>query len=261
MLKKRQPAIFDKRAFRDAAVTTLSYLYAAKHVVPRHFHEFAQVLYASSGTMTVSAYGSIWVIPPERAVWIPARVEHSIRMHNAVLMKSIYIRPGLATRMPRECAVLNVSPLLRELLIQACTAPRLSLRRKRETHFIALLLDEVEAATHLPLSLLLPRDERALRVALHLIEDPSAGRNMAAVLDIAGAAKRTLERIFLRETGITLGKWRQQLSLVHAVRLLGEGWKVASVAEECGYESPSAFVAMFRTRLGTTPARYSRARL
>ena len=261
MLKMRQSAIFDKRAFRGAAVTTLSHLYAAKHAVPSHFHEFAQVLYASSGAMTVSADGSIWVIPPERAVWIPPRIEHSIRMHNAVLMKSIYIRPGLAARLPRECAVLNVSPLLRQLLIQACMSPILSLRRKREAHFIAVLLDEVEAATHLPLSLLLPRDERALRVAVRLIEDPSAGRKMAEVLHLAGAAKRTIERIFLRETGITLGKWRQQLSLVHAVRLLGEGWKVASVAEECGYESPSAFVAMFRTRLGTTPARYSRTRI
>ena len=265
MSKKRQPllktALFDTRARPDAAVTTLSYHYPPKHQVPFHFHEFAQVLYASSGSMTVEAEGSMWVIPPQRAVWIPPQVEHSISMHGAVLMKSVYLRPRVAKVMPRECAVLNVTPLLRELLIRACNTPALLLRRKPDGHLIAMLLDEVEASTHLPLSLTLPKDERALRVAQQLIAMPVRGDDLLRVLQACGASRRTLERIFLRETGSTFGRWRQQLSLVHAVRLLGDGQKVAAVAEECGYESPSAFVAMFRQRLGETPGRYARQSL
>ena len=255
MSKKRQTVAFDRRSLPGAAVTTLSYLYTPKDVVPPHFHEYAQVLYASSGAMTVSAESSIWVIPPERAVWIPPGVQHSIKMHSAVFMKSIYLRSSLSGRMPRTCVVLNVSPLLKELLIRSCASPTLSLRRKREANLIAVVLDELQASTHMPLGLSLPRDERALRVAHQLMDNPA--EDILHALRIAGAARRTLERIFVRETGITFGKWRQQLSLIHAVRLLGEGWKVASVAEACGYESTSAFVAMFKKRLGTTPAKYS----
>jgi AraC-like DNA-binding protein len=253
MSKLRQEASFDRRAVIGAPVTTLSYCYQAKYRVPRHFHEFAQVLYAVSGAMTVTTDMGMWVIPPERAVWIPAGVEHSIFMHSMVWMKSVYLRPRLVRSMPHQCTVLNIAPLLRELLIRACEFPVLSLRSRKDASLIAMLLQEVEAATHLPLQLTLPTDTRALRVAQALITDP---RQLQAASDASGASRRTLERIFARETGISFGQWRQQLILVRAVRLLGEGMKVTAVAEECGYASPSAFVAMFRKRLGVTPAQY-----
>jgi AraC-like DNA-binding protein len=255
MSKKRQGASFDKRAIAGSSVTTLSYRYAAQHRVPRHFHEFGQVLYAVSGAMTVTAEGAMWIIPPERAVWVPAGVEHSILMHGFVQMKSVYLRPRLVRSMPGHCSVLNVAPLLRELLVRACESPVLSLRRKKEANLVAMLLQEAEAATHLPLQLMLPTDARALRVAEALIADPRL-----SVAEMSGASRRTLERIFVRETGITFGQWRQQLCVVHAVRLLGEGMKVTAVAEECGYASASAFVAMFRKRLGVTPAQYPKRR-
>jgi transcriptional regulator GlxA family with amidase domain len=170
-------------------------------------------------------------------------------------MKSVYLHPRLVRSMAEQCSVLNVAPLLRALLIRACEFPVLSLRRKKEANLITMLLQEVESATHLPLQLTLPTDARALRVAEAMIADPRC-----VVGEVGGASRRTLERIFARETGISFGQWCQQLRVVHAVRLLGEGMKVTAVAEECGYASVSAFVAMFRKRLGVTPGLYAGSR-
>ncbi|WP_051609848.1 AraC family ligand binding domain-containing protein [Terasakiella pusilla] len=49
-----------------------------------HSHAWGQLLYASSGIMQAMAQGSIWVIPPQRAVWIPPHVVHSIKVVHTV---------------------------------------------------------------------------------------------------------------------------------------------------------------------------------
>jgi AraC-like DNA-binding protein len=189
-------------------------------------------------------------------VWIPGGTDHSIHMHSAVMMKSIYARRGALPEMPDECLVTNVSPLLKELLIRACESPGLYPRRKRDASFLQVLAAEIQGSSRLPLTLSLPRDSRALSVARQLLDNPRAGDDMPELLRKAGVSRRTLERLYDNETGISFGRWRRQLALVHAVRLLGQGQKVSAVAEECGYNSVSAFVSMFRKRLGATPARY-----
>ena len=108
----------------------------------------------------------------------------------------------------------------------------------------------------MPLQLPSPRDVRARRVADALRRDPADARTLEALSGSAGASKRTLERVFAAETGMTFGTWRQQLRLLHATRLLAAGEKVTVAATEAGYESTSAFIAMFRRAMGTTPSRY-----
>src|SRR6478735_478964 len=128
MLQKRQTAIFDRLGHSHSQIRTLTHDYPAGHVVPLHFHDFDQLVYASRGVMTVRTSQGAWVVPTHRAVWIPASVPHTITMSGRVAMRTLYLRPRLARDLPRGCCVVNVSPLLKELVLHACTLPALKKR-------------------------------------------------------------------------------------------------------------------------------------
>jgi AraC-like DNA-binding protein len=237
---------------------TLAWKYASGHTVPAHVHDDDQLVYAVRGVMSVRAEGSLWVVPTRRAVWIPAGIVHTIAMAGAVEMQTLYLAPGLAD-LARCCAVLHVTPLLEELVRSACRLGRLDDRVPRAAHLAAVIVDEIEGSRTVPLQLPSPRDARAQRVAESLLTDPSDRRTLAELSRRAGASKRTIERLFLDETGLTFGKWRQQLCLIHGTQLIAGGAKVTAAAMQAGYESPSAFIAVFRKAFGTTPSRWQRA--
>ena len=256
MSQKRQTAIFDRLGDRRSHIATLTQDYPAGHVIPSHYHNRDQLVYASHGVMTVYTRAGTWVVPTRRAVWIPAAVPHTISMSGAVAMRTLYLKPQLARTLPRDCCVLNVSPLLKELILYACATPALKKSTPWQRHLIDLIIDQLEIIQMVPLQLPHLSDPRALRVAKILLANPSNARTLAQLCKAVGTSKRTVERIFQQEVGMTLGKWRQQLRLMHAVRLLAEGAKVTHAALEAGYSTPSAFISMFGKTLGTTPALY-----
>ena len=242
----------------SAAIVTLTRDYEAGHKIPLHFHDRDQLVFASRGVMTVTANDGAWVVPVHRAVWIPARTAHTIAMSGNVAMRTLYLKPRLAESLSRECCVVNVSTLLKELILQACRCSSLERRVAWQSHLIEVILDQLRATKVAPLQLSLPEDPRALRVAEVLLADPSDPRPLAKIARTSGASRRTIERLFANETGSTFGKWRQQLRLMQAMRLLGGGAKVTHAALEAGYSTPSAFIAAFRKTLGSTPTRYFR---
>jgi len=239
-----------------APVSTLVYDFVHGHVIPPHFHPEDQLVYATRGVMTVQTDDGTWVVPPRRAVWIPARTPHSISMSGPVSMRTLYLRARMAKKLPRSCCVVNVSPLLQELIVHACQFPRMSRKSKAHAHLIDLILDQLETVQAIPLQLPTPADSRAQRVAAILQKDPAGEQSLSALCREAGASKRTIERVFERETNLSLGKWRQQLRLLRSLQLLAAGEKITNAALEAGYSTPSAFIAMFRKALGTTPRKY-----
>jgi len=256
MSNKRQNAIFDRLADRSSRIVTLPHDYSAGHVIPLHFHDRDQLVYASRGVMTVRTGNGTWVVPTHRAVWIPESVPHTITMSGRVAMRTLYFKPKLARSLPRDCCVINVTPLLGELILHACTCDALRTRVVWQRHLIDVIIDQLKAIQMVPLQLPNLFDPRALRVAEALMADPGNGQPLAQICRASGASGRTVERLFQDDTGMTLGKWRQQLRLMHAMRLLGDGAKVTHAALEAGYSTPSAFIAAFRKSLGTTPTRY-----
>jgi AraC-like DNA-binding protein len=258
MSKKRQGAVFDPRRRRHRAVTTLTWDFAPGHRIAPHFHDQDQLVYASHGVMTVETDGGRWVVPPLRGVWIPRKVVHSIEMSGAVRMRTLYLRAGLV-RGFADCAVVNVSPLLREMILEICAREGLDRRVAADRRMLAVLVDRIEAIPPaVPLRLPMPRDPRA-RDAARILLRRGVARPPDALARSVGASKRTLERLFHAETGLTLGRWRQQLRLLTGLRSLARGEKIVAAAFDAGYESPSAFIAMFRKALGVTPARYFRS--
>ena len=221
-----------------------------------HFHDRDQLVFASRGVMTVTTNDGAWVVPAYRAVWIPARTTHTIAMSGVVAMRTLYLKPRLAESLPRTCCVVNIPALLKELILDACKVGSLGRRVSGQGHLIDVIVDQLRSVNVAPLQLTLPEDPRALRVADLLLTDPSDARPLAQIAPVSGASRRTIERLFVDETGMTFGKWRQQLRLMHAMRLLGGGAKVTLAALEAGYSTPSAFIAAFRKALGLTPAKY-----
>ena len=253
MSKKRQEAIVCGGL--PDVVTALTHDFAGDHEIPLHLHPEHQLIYASRGVMTVWTDAGTWIVPPLRAVWIPAKTPHRVSIHGAVSMRTLYLKPRLI-RFSRSCCVVSVSPLLRELILHACTFRGLRRRVRAHAHLIDMILDQLNVVQIAPLQLVYPTDARALRVAAALDRDPGDARSLAALCKDAGASKRTIERTFEAETHMTLGQWRQQLRLVRSLRLLAAGEKITRVASDLGYSTASAFIAMFRKALGTTPRHY-----
>lgn len=115
-------------------ITTLTYEFPHGQVVPEHLHPEDQLVYACRGVMTVLTSEGAWVVPAQRAVWIPARTPHSIVMSGAVSMRTLYLRAHLVRRLPRSCCVVNVSPLLQELILHACKFPSLKVQSSASSH-------------------------------------------------------------------------------------------------------------------------------
>jgi len=224
----------------------------------RHHHpDWAQLIHAAAGVMTVDTGDGSWVVPPQRMVWVPAGITHSLRSAGALKLRTIYVRAIGCGSLPGTCSVMSVTPLLRELILTVVSRGTLDASVPRDRRLLDVLLDELGDMRPDPLELPMPRDPRAVRVAERLRANPAEPATLADICAGAGGSKRTVERLFLRETGISLGQWRRRARLMHALRLLAGGASVTEVAYDVGYESLSAFVTMFRKTLGTTPGRYS----
>ncbi|MFN8060223.1 MAG: helix-turn-helix transcriptional regulator [Vicinamibacterales bacterium] len=221
----------------------------------RCFQDWDQLAYASEGVMTVHAAAGAWVVPPDRAVWIPAGATHAVETSGRVTLRTLFLRPSLSRRrLPRTCVALSVSPLVRELVLHA--AARSTLRRDRpaDRRLLGVIVDQLATLPHEPLRLPTPGDPRARVAAEHIQRRPKD--TLARIARSAGASLRTLERSFRRETGMPLGRWRRRARMIAALRLLADGLDVTGVALDVGYQTPSAFVAAFRREMGTTPGRY-----
>lgn len=239
-------------------VRSLAITYRDGHLMDRHTHPWAQLIYARSGLMHVEVDGLIWFVPPTRAIWVPPRIPHRIGVKGEVALRTLYISDGRAAGVKRDVEVFEVSPLLSEMILFVLAKQMLDPRMPEHDRLAAVLIDLIGAAPKIDLALPLPRDERALRLAERLRADPSEKRDLEELAAETGASLRTLQRCFADETGLTIDAWRQKARLVHAAAALATGASVTVAALDCGYDSPSAFIAAFRKQFGITPGKFER---
>jgi AraC-like DNA-binding protein len=247
----------DAADYQDLArpVAVLAKDFARGSANAPHRHKRGQLICIADGVMAVTTPDGTWVVPPQRAVWVPAGTEHWVRCPTAATMRALFVKPEVAG-LPRRCCVIAVSPLLRELIARASALPVDYDEDGADGRVMALILDEIRALPALPLHLPWPADARLRRVCEALRDDPAEGRTLADWARISGASARTLARLFRKETGMSFGGWRQQARLLEALGRLAAGAAVTNVALDLGYQSPSAFTSMFRRALGASPTRY-----
>ena len=220
-----------------------------------HTHPDHQLAWAASGVLTVRTSAAAWVLPPSRALWIPAGLRHETLSAGAATMRTLYIRPELCPVSWPDCTPVSASPLL-AALIGYLEDPGLS--PEHRTHAEAVLVDLLQPVTMATIEVRLPGEERARQVARALADDPADRRTLAEWGRQVGASERTLARGFAAGTGLAFGRWRSLLRLQAALPALAAGEPVGRVARRVGYESASAFVAAFRRETGVTPAAYFR---
>src|SRR5580704_10323862 len=209
MLKKRQPARLDPVAAAGALITTFCHDYPDGFVFGEHYHDRDQVIFACQGVMTVETPQGMWVLPASRALWIPSGTPHAVRMSGEVSLRTLYLRPKLVRGLPRACTVVNISPLLKELILYTCQFNALNNRMQARRHLIGVILDLLRSSQTIPLQLPRPLDPRALKVAGFLYSDPGSAVSTEEICARTGACKRTIERLFRQDTLMTLGRWRQ----------------------------------------------------
>ena len=235
------------------AIVARQTTYHRGHRIKPHWHSRAQFLFAVEETMQVRTPRHAWIVPPSRALWIPARTVHELRMYGVVEMRSLYVKDGAADGMPSSCVVLDVTPLLRELVVRAVALPVRYEEKGDDGLLMRLLMAEIRRLPHCALDLPLPESADLTRLCERILADLSTRRPCEIDASHMRTSTRTLYRRFLRETGITFARWKQQARLLESIRRLAGGSPVTTVAMDLGYESPSAFSTMFRRSLGIAP--------
>ena len=223
-----------------------------------HAHAEAQLYSLYSGVMTVETQRGAMVMPAGRLGWIPALHEHRARTFEATDGWSIYLSPRLAARLPSEPCVLQKSVLIDALVARISSWQEGGPRSEADDRVVGVLIDELQANPERALCLPFPRDRRLIAIAARLLREPASGWKLCDWARWGGVSPRSLVRGFKVETGLSFGRWRSFARLLRALEPLTEGKPVGEVALRCGYQNTSAFIAVFKSHFGMTPAAYFR---
>jgi AraC-like DNA-binding protein len=240
-----------------APIVIRSKEYEDGHVVPPHDHQRAQLIFAAKGVMEVTVAKGMFLVPPQRAVWIPSRTQHQMRARGHVAFRTVYIWTDFCPpHLPAEPRTVQVSGLLRELILRASGIPVGAESEPRNARMLQLLVDEIEVTPERALHLPTGKDPRLAKICDALLANPGDDKDLADWAGLVGASTRTLARLFQAEMGISFVTWRQQLRVLAALPRLAAGEPVTVVALDLGYETQGAFAEVFRRILGSTPSTY-----
>lgn len=224
--------------------------------LPVHQHRKAQLILTLRGVVRCEAGNGVWIVPPRCALWIPGSLPHSLTAAGNVEVYVLFVEPDAAAALPGQCCTLSVSPLLEHLLLHASRMPVLYDVDGADGRIATVLLDQLMASPVEKLNFPMPLDAKLRKIAAAMMADPSDRATIEQWGRRIAVAPRTLTRALKRETGMSFGRWRQQLHILIALQRLDQGASVQTVALDLGYEGASAFVTMFRKALGKPPARY-----
>lgn len=231
--------------------------YPPSFELAEHRHRRGQFLYAAQGVVAVSTPVGAWVAPPERGVWIPGGMPHAVRMVGAVQTRSVLIEPATYHGLVGSCRVLEVAPLLRQLLLAAAQIPAEYDEEGRDGLVMNLLVAEIGRAPVIPIAVPFPTD-RTLAARCHrFLERPHVSETIDEWAEALTMDRRRFTRVFRRETGMSFAEWRQQACLSAALPRLAAGEPITTIALDLGYEGPGSFSTMFKRALGVPPSLYA----
>ena len=223
--------------------------------VPQHRHRKAQLILALHGAVICTAANGLWIVPPDCGVWIPGGVPHSNQVTPNARLCYLFVEPG-ASNLPERCCTLSVSPMLREMILHLASKATEAAPDVHSGRLVQVMLDELASMPDQGLELPVSPHPKVAAIAAALTAEPGNRRTVGQWAAHVAMSERSLKRLMLAETGLTFGRWRRQLHLIIALRELAAGSTVQRIASDLGYESPTAFIVMFKKALGTTPTRY-----
>jgi AraC-like DNA-binding protein len=229
-----------------------------------HMHREAQLVYAARGTMQVTTPKGRWLVPPDRAVWVPALSEHSIDVLADIEMRTLYFDLSWLERERRSDSlnaefVVRVSPLLHQAILALFDGRHDPDRIELLVKLAMLELHQAEdSATFIPL----PHEPRCRRAADIVLGDPTALHEIGTLAREVGTSARTLSRLFSAETQLSFKSWCQRARIAAAIERLSVDANVSvkQLAADLGYASVPAFSHAFRQVTGKTPTEFAEAK-
>jgi AraC-like DNA-binding protein len=251
----RSPEDFDSDMFEQSAIALQVETQKddAEHLA--HRHRKGQLILSLHGAVTCEVAEALWLVPPQHAVWIPGMTSHRCRATVNALLFFLFIEPSVAV-MPDSCCTVAITPLVREMIRYLAAKDHTSSSDSATEKLVALLLEHLSNAPieelHFPIS----GHPKIKRISDTLIADPGDRTTLRQWADRLATSERSLARLVESSTGLTFGRWRQQLHLMIALSQLAEGQPVQTVAGNLGYDSVNAFITMFKKALGKSPTQY-----
>jgi AraC-like DNA-binding protein len=221
-----------------------------------HAHDFGQLISAASGSMYVGTPRRVLLLSPAMALWIPPHIEHWMQYGSNNEMLYVDVPQDEAEKIGPVCRIMAMTPLLSALISGTMPDNETGRASDHNDALHDLLRHELVAAPDVPLSIAMPQDHRIRRFAEAALDNPGAVDSIDTWLAEAPASRKTIERLFITETGLPPSRWLRHARILHAISRLAAGEKVSSVALDMGYSSSSAFSYMFRRTLGRSPNKF-----
>lgn len=223
-----------------------------------HYHLEGQLLYATSGVMLVEAADRRWVIPPQRALWLPPLTEHSYTLLSHTELCAVYLSSNLISECSNSAKnnrvhVIDAVPLLKALIAGLFIDDYNTVTKRK---MALLLLEIIAEAPSVAAELPMPRDERLFRAVKELMLSHRWEASLTYMADIANISERSFSRLFLRDTGFSFRTWKQRARIYASLDLLSENVPVKQIAWQLGFSSSAAFATAFRAIMGVTPGEF-----
>ncbi|WP_299817119.1 helix-turn-helix domain-containing protein [uncultured Roseibium sp.] len=221
-----------------------------------HAHDAAQLFHVVNGSIAIDTDMGTYFVPPERAVWLPPRVSHQTRYLTDTELRYIYVQFEHARNLPQSPQVMQVTTLLRALILEFMSYARAETEEGPAARIAAVILDQLKMLPAAGLQLPMPQDARLRQLCDDVVRCPADVPSLTEAAERCATSVRSFERRIKAETGLSYRTWCRQVKLFRALELLACGRSVSDVSHKLGYEGPSAFVATFKKSFGVTPGRY-----
>lgn len=249
------PQDFDSDMFAQAAVALQLAPTTNHSEMGLHHHRKGQLILSLHGAVSCEVPNALWLVPPQHALWIPGGTPHSCRVTQNARTCFLFVEP-CAAAMPEGCCTVAITPLVRELILYLSEQEASYPSEGKIARLVAVLLEQLSDAPIKELQLPISDHPKIRRIADTLFADPSDRTTLRQWADQLATSERSLARLVKSDTGLSFGRWRQQLYLMIALSKLAEGRSVQSVAGTLGYDSVNAFITMFKKALGKSPTQY-----
>ena len=237
-------------------IVSTSAEFEAMTQVVSHCHPWSQLSYSSRGVIHVETNAGMFVIPPEQALWLPAKTQHQQFCKSSVSNRSLYIDRFLSKEVGDSVRTLTVDPLLKSLLLEVASWPEFYQETEQTSRLTRVLIDRLAIAPSNELFMPTITDKRLLPIIDELNHDPANKLTIEQWATKVGASSRTLNRLFNKNYGMGFSRWKQKLKILKSLEMLNTDNQLTSIAFELGYESTSAFITAFKKQLGCSPKKY-----